>query len=358
MAEASFADRYAEAGIAPSAEIIQRRQTSAERIVDAATAAQILDLVTYYFDLKAPDPVWLRDEFLKDDPTFSLINNRREAQTLCAIMLSWLVAGGTNGDLAALALVVGHLGGNRAPQEAGWLLAEAYSTRALLAVKQRAPQSVEPKVQWTATKGLEQEIAAVPANEWATLLSVIGKVRKESQSSMSNMSTQATAIAAELMRRTDYQREETQILWWVFGGQSRSLERPFATLEPPQAAVVAAIDLGALTTVSRVGPIAAPALLAKVIAGAKKSRAGPATTLADAIDNLQVDDLAKLDVDTDKASLAMMPVMGALTLAKTMGAGAWHRPFAERTGLAVSIAFEPIDLAQQLYNELLLGQIL
>lgn len=355
MAEASFADRYAEAGISPTAEIIQKRQTGVDRIVDSVTKVQVIDLVAFYYGLQTPDPVWLRDELLKDDPTFSLISNKREAQLLSAIMLGKLIFKGD--DLAALSVVVGQASGRRSPQEAQWLIHEANDALARFAVSQRTPRNVESKVAYTTVKSLEKEIAAVGPNDWAALLAMIGKVRSESQSSMATMSKQATAIAEELERRTGFQREESQMLWWVYNGLSRSLDRTFATLDSLQAAIVAAVDLARLTTRSRVAPVAAPVLLERVIAGSKKMKARSAT-LSGAVDGLQADDLAKLEIDSTKVLPPMTPITTALGLAATMGMGAWHSKFSDMVGFSATTEFEPLELSRQLYHEHLLGQLL
>ena len=55
---------------------------------------------------------------------------------------------------------------------------------------------------------------------------------------------------------------------------------------------------------------------------------------------------------------AILLIAAALDLAKTMGNGAWHARFSSKTGLDASIMSEPLALANQLYREHLLGQLL
>lgn len=354
MSKLSFADRYAAAGIAPTAEIILKRQTSSDRIVAATTYDRVIELVALFYGLPVQDPIWLRDEFLQDDPTFSLIQNRREAQVLAAIMLNKLIEGGD--DFAALSVVVGGVAGRRSPPQAAWLVQSAHDALAGFAISQRKPTDIGEKVTSTAIKNIEQDLAAVAENDWPGLLAALTKVRKESQNSMVTMSAQTTAIVAELSRRLAYQREESQILWWVFSGLSQSLDRMFSKLEGMQAAIVAALDLGSLTTASRVGPIAAPAVLDRVIDGAKKPRVP--TALSRAVDGLGVVDLAKLDVGPPPTTPSMMPITAALNLATTMGAGVWYAKFTELTGMPAETVFTPSELSQQLYLEDLLGALL
>src|SRR3546814_8838342 len=92
MTKFNFADRYAQAGLSPSAEIIVKRQETVERIAEDITNDQILDLVSAYYDAGDVDLTWFRDEFLTNDPIFSLVDNERECRTLPAILLGLRVA--------------------------------------------------------------------------------------------------------------------------------------------------------------------------------------------------------------------------------------------------------------------------
>ena len=139
---------------------------------------------------------------------------------------------------------------------------------------------------------------------------------------------------------------------------SRTLERSFATFGPQQAALVGAVDLGDLTTVTRLGPVAAPAMLERVIAMGKRPKGSAPRDLTSAIDGLAREDLERLRVFPDEVPARLAPVTAAVALAKTIGAGAWHKRFLETTGLKATIAFEPAGLASQLYREHLLGQLL
>lgn len=356
MAEFSFADRYAEAGIAPTAETIAARQAPAERIVDDASPTRILDLAGIYYGCPGLDLTWFREEFAKEDPTFSLINNERETRVLAAAMLGALLADEDN--QAILAVVVGNVSGHRPPAQAEWLLRDAEEALGRLAVAQRRPPSIDTKVMPTVTTKLADEVAALAANDWATLLTLLGKIRSESQSSAKTTSGQVTAALSALRKQVQLQREESQMLWWLVGGHSSSLSRSFAAFGTAQAAVVGALDLGALTTVTQLGPVAAPAILERVIALAKRPKGVGRTDLAGAIDGLSRDDLERLPASSSDLPARLAPVSAALALARSVGVGAWHDRFQEVSGLPATIEFEPVALAAQLYRENLLGQLL
>lgn len=356
MAKFNFADRYAEAGLAPTSQTIANRQAPADRIVGNATSENILDLVGAYYASPSLDLAWLRDEFAQEDASFSLVNNERETRVLAASILGTLVANGN--AVAILAVLVGGVAGLRQPPEAQWLLREAASELLARSVADRKPAEIDTKVTPTAISKLADEIAAVPVNDWASLLAMLGKIRSEAQGSVGTTSRQTTAALAELELNMRYLREESQMLWWLFGGHSRSLQRSFKTFRPQQAALVGAVDLGSLTTVSQLGPVAAPAMLERIVILAPTPKGTPVRDLASAVDGLPEEDLQRLEIFEDKLPARLAPVTAAIDLARTIGKGAWHSRFRERTGLEATIALDPVALGEQLYREHLLGQLL
>ncbi|OHC26960.1 MAG: hypothetical protein A2Y50_03465 [Pseudomonadales bacterium RIFCSPLOWO2_12_59_9] len=355
MSQPTFADRYAEAGLTPNAQLITHRCESSKRIVTNITDQQILDLAATYYESPDVDLGWFRDEFVKEDASFSLVNNAREARVLAAAMLDQLVAGGN--CIAILAVTVGHVAGKRPPSQAEWLVASAKKALGIRSVENRSPAAVE-KIAPTAFKDLAQDIAnTATESDWAKLAAVLGKVRTEAQNSGKAIVAQSNNALAELDRQMKLMREETQMLWWLIGGHSRLLERGFTKFDPQQAALVGAIDLGTLTTCSELGPVAAPAMLERVIAISKKAKGSETRELSTTIDSIALVDIEKLQINA-KLPPRLAPITAAIDLARTIGPGAWHARFKAVTGFDASISFEPLSLAEQLYREHLLGQLL
>ena len=355
MDEFKFADRYAQAGLAPSGPLIVAREESARRIVSTIIDSNILDLVAAYYGSTDVDLAWFRDEFAKEDPSFSLVNNEREARVLAAAILGNLID--DENPKAILSVIAGNIAGHRPPSEAQWLLPSAKTAFGQLAVIDRKPKDVNTKVTSSFTSKLTEEVSSLPGNDWAALLVILGKIRAESQNSNKTISTQSTNALSEINRQMQIMREESQILWWLFGGHSRSLERSFSAISLPQAAIVGAVDLGCLTTFSELGPIAATAVLERVLSSAKKAKGQTLCELAAAVDGLPVEDAARLEVFAELPP-RLAPVTAAIHLSRTMGPGNWHARFQENTGLSASIQFDPLALSEQLYREHLLGQLL
>lgn len=356
MGEFRFADRYAEAGLTPSAQLITLRGESAKRIVDNITNQYILDLAAAYYGSPEVDLAWLRAEFAKEDASFSLVHNEREVRVLAAAMLGQLVVDGD--PTAILAVIVGNVVGNRRPSQSEWLLVNAKEALGRFSVVNRSPKKVQKKITPAGTTGLAEEIASVPQNDWAALLTVLGKIKNEASSSSRTTALQSTNALDDLDCQMQLMREESQMLWWLFGTHSRLLERGFATFAPQQAALVGAVDLGTLTTKSTLGPIAAPAMLERVIALAKKAKGQSSCELSATIDSFTSEDLERLKVFHAELPPRIAPVTAAIDLARTIGVGAWHARFNAKTGLDASFQFDPLSLAEQLYREYLLGQLL
>lgn len=354
MARFTFADGYREAGLMPPAEIITLRQGPVNRITEKITNPQILDLACVYYGNLNVDLDWFREEFRTEDAGFSLINNERETRVLAALILGELIY--NENAVAILAVSVGSFRGGRVPAQSTWLLTEAEQSFVTLSVEGRQTQAISTKLTPTITQKLTEEISGLVTNDWAGLLTILGKIRTEAQSSAKTTATQATTALQTLERQSKLMREESQMLWWLIGGHSTTLDQSFAALGSRQAAIAGALDLGELTTCSLFGPVAMPAMLERVIALAKKTKVQQSLDFASAIDGFAEKDLKRLQAPKElPATLA--PVSEAIKLSQLMGNGVWHKRFKETTFLEPLIDIESIPLAEQLYRECLLEQL-
>ncbi len=355
MAKFTFADRYAEAGLSPNSEQINSRLEPVKRIVADINNDQILDLVAVYYGSTDVNLEWFRDEFLQEDASFSLVNNERETRVLAALILGELID--DENAVAILAVSIGRVKGSRVPSQSPWLVVNAEDALGKLSVANRASKEIVVKVIPTYTTGLDEEINALVPSDMPTLSAMLGKIRAEARESARTVAGQVTTTLNALVHQSQQMREESQMLWWLIGGHSRTFERSFTTFGPQQAALIGAVDLGALTTYSEFGPVAIPAMLERVIASAKKTKGQVSRELITAIDGFATEDLERIDLPTQLPA-RLAPVITAIDLARTMGIGAWHSRFQTKTGLDASIQFDSVSLAEQLYRECLLGKLL
>lgn len=355
MSGLNFADSYAQAGLAPSGTIITARQAPAERILTNLKSPQIFDLVQLYFGQPDLDLTWLRDEFIKDDAAFSLVNNRRECVVLTATMLEAQVAAGDGQTI--LALLTTSVSGKRTVTEFSGLLDKAKAALLSRAVAARQPAKIDPNLNISATHPkLADEIAAIPVNDWVTLVATLGKLRVEAADASKAIAAKASTTFGAMDAQLQYMREETQMLWWLFGEHSRVLKRHFSALHPGMAAIVAGVDLGDLTTTSIFGPIAAPAMLERVLRLARPEK-GQIKSLAAVLDEASPTDLQALNIFGKDQPPCIFPIMTAIQRAKENSVS-WHTGFETATGIKATTEFEPIELATQIYYEHLLGQML
>jgi hypothetical protein len=355
MSKLNFADRYAHAGLSPGGAIIAARQAPADRILKGLTVPRIFDLVQLYFEQPDLNLTWLRDEFIQEDPAFSLVDNQRECIVLAATMLDAKIALGNS--QAILALLTTSVSGKRVAAEFGWLLDEAKAGFLRQAVAARQPEKIDTSLKVTTTQQkVAEELAATPVNDWPTLLGNVGKVRTEASEASKAIATQASAAFVAMEKQLKYMREETQILWWLFGEHSRTLNHHFSAYSPGVAAIVAGVDLGNLTTASILGPVAAPAMLERVLRLTNVEK-GRKYCLADVLDGIEVNELQALRIFGKDQPPRVFPVMTAIAKAKD-SPGAWRGSFEKLTGIKATTEFEPIELATQIYHEHLLGQLL
>jgi hypothetical protein len=355
MSGLNFADIYAQAGLSPSGTIITARQAPAERILNDLKFARKSDLVRLYFGQPGLDLMWLRDEFVQEDAAFSLVNNQRECVVLAATMLEAEVAAGDGETI--LALLTTSVSGKRPVNEFNYLLDKAKAALLYRAVDARQPAKTDLNLKISATHPkLAEEIAVVPVNDWPTLVATLGKMRVEAAEGSKAIATQASTTFDAMNTQLFYMREETQMLWWLFSDHSRTLKRHFRTFHPGMAAIVAGVDLGDLTTKSILGPIAAPAMLERVIREARPADRR-SYSLAGVLDEASAADLQALKLFGKDQSPWIFPITTAIQKAKE-NPGAWHASFELATGLNAATEFEPIELATQIYYEHLLGHLL
>lgn len=355
MNKMTFADRYARANLKPTQEMIAAREAPTTRIAKALTGEQLFSLAEFCFGCKPGDIGWLVDEYHKDDQSFSAYDNQQECVLLASTILSCKIADGDGKTV--LAVLTTSFQGRRMPSGIEWLVDEAETKLAHDAVSGRNVQAVNTAFKFASMPDLATEIAAVQVNDWAGLLSKMSSVRAEAQSGVEALASNLARAINAVHENTRYTKEESQILWWLFGENSRTLNRPFATMSTAQLGIVAGIELGELTKVSVLGPVAAPAVLDRVLDAGRKEKGSPkANSLSTAVDAFEAKDLAMFKVHGNRP-VAAFPVMTAIAKAQENGSGSWQTAFGKITGLDPQLELSPNLLARQLYHEHLLGQL-
>lgn len=199
------------------------------------------------------------------------------------------------------------------------------------------------KEEETLTKTLEQ-VANAP--EHTQLQTHVGNVFRTLLKAV-HRSESALDGAAHDLRCAD---EETNILWWLAGGSSRDLNKPWSTLKDA-VPLVAGWELADLTDVA-LGPQDAAALLERVVSESKgKSKEQPLHVYVNAVP----EDWAKARAaKLDERPIDLAPLALALSHRIKSDTATWQSFFESNSGLKASTTLAPERAARLAYVEALL----
>jgi hypothetical protein len=347
-----FADWYRVVSLDPRPELLLQRWKAIEAFTNDASVLDILDLTRIFYALKPKQDTLLerlRTGFKATDESFPMRGNDAELQVLAgAALVDFLRHSDGWNWAAALALVVAGFGSHRKSIVAAIpSLAANHLTKAsaeLRSKKLKAPISSEfvPKLKevQTALQSNQMPSVAEPLNLTLT--------------AASNAIQQLMEWAADVSTQEALRTEESQILWWLFGGHSRDLDTRFSKLAEPSAILISAKELSDLT-LAMPGPLSARAFLDVVIKSAHPDLQG-GQSLLDTVSACTLDWQRSLitisglgDVDE------LCPIHCAV--ARSVDAGgkkAWQAAYSSVTRLKASDKFQALDLSHQVYRERLL----
>ena len=265
MSNINFADRYAEAGISPTAAIIELRQASATRISKDIAKPRVLDLISTYYGLEGAEPHLVPRRIREG-------GRKLQSGEQCAGMRSSCRRDprGAGGDRECDPHTRDDRGFHR------WRASSRGKPRLVRSLRPTCDQHSFDRDKDQSDRHAEPERGTPsPPSRSGRHLGNAWKVRLEEQEAIKSLATQVSNSLSPLVRQVSLMREETQILWWLFGESSRTLNKPFRSFTAPQAAVLAGLELGQLTNVTILGPVAAPAMLERVIQLAPERLPGP-----------------------------------------------------------------------------------
>lgn len=352
---------YAKLGIATSASLIEARKAAAQAGYVAFKRPHLGGAVRCALGLGVtPDVVPLFTAMRAKDPTLDLELTDKEAQLLLGAIVAAEMSEGTGlGGLAALGVVTGSFGGVRQSSVDPGLVAAAEQSLANLQMASGGQSSnlVVAKRPDDVTAAIE---ALAPLNtnygQTLTAASVTAAIQKLAEyvdSAHTAAATQAK-VAIAYSRRLE---EELRTYWWVVGGWSDQLGKPFKALGQSDAALRAGVELAEKTTLP-LGLFAAPALLDKVIRQDRKARlTKPA--VGDAVKEVDENWRKGRQKVAATGSGDLLPLSLALELSAESGdADDWRPRFKRLTGIDAGSAMGPLDTALQIYREILFGRAL
>lgn len=301
------------------------------------------------------------EAFRNLDSTFAQRNNEHEQQVLAGASLVHCVGAREEDDhegsvwTAVLAATALEASGLHVADLNMTLNEQASEVRAglhTLAKEQRRRRPFKTTLMTTKEEDDFKKVIGATVADHSQLQVNFGKAFQTLLTAV-NRSKRALDAAAHGLRCAD---EETNILWWLAGGSSRDLDKPWSVIKNA-APLVAAWELADLTDVA-LGPQNAAALLEQALPETKGNK-GKEQALHVYV-NAVPDEWAKgCTAKTDARALDLAPLSLALSK-RVEGNSATWQPFFESVsgGLKAETGLTPERVARQAYSEAMLFRTL
>lgn len=324
-------------------------------VVDTAQAADyfmVEVLVRYAFATKAPADGGKNEELSKKHQEFlvSIAGNessmnpsvsRRELQILSAAVLVRLFSRLPD---AAIAVLNASCGGKRQVDLPMDLVERA--KKALVAFSQKKQLRPSEKELGIVPPAFEFQVSAEAT---ASMTPDLWKVELENlheaaQKAIGNVVAQQNQITKRLVRQVSLGEEELQMLWWLIGDYSWTLDAPFKDISDLVKPLVFGKELGNLAQISP-GPASVAAML---------SRAGVTGDSLSVLDVVNGADMkwAKEITKSKRLSPVTTPLHFALeTRCDIESNDAWLPLWASKSGLPSDTSMSAVQIAELFYRE-------
>ena len=339
-----FADWYSRVRMDPPLEVLNARWSGIEGVRRSLKPHDILNLVRAACAQKShagEDWTSLREEFKKADPSY-LMNKEAEFSVLAAIALVVQLDEAAEDELSSLiayCLSSATFNGWKCVLDALPARATAHLHDQAIAVRRR--RTAEGKAVWLESSRQIDALAQAVGSGFATYGAMVTAVK--------SIVNDVNAIRMAVIQNNRAADEELNILWWLFGEWCPQVDSEFKAAAQLGFPLLAASQLASLTEFVP-GPVAHRRFLLRAL-----QTAGSATHLA----------VAALVSDTPqewrKSVLRSFLLGGSDFQPILMRIDATVGRAAGEGGLSTGDATEPspatLDLAEQLYGEILIGRI-
>lgn len=296
-----------------------------------------------------------RQCFRDHDETFPLSGNEKELQLLACSCLAVLINANDykQSAEAALSILTADFNGAREVQSPIDLIGIANESITLLGIESRKRSGLaKPAVKFNkiSMKDITDSIAA---NNWPDISQAFSSTEDViNDKLLTQVQTQFNTVMSRTQKLIEIQDEELQMLWWVIGEYSHSLDCPFDKLEQNSKALVLAAELANETKLLP-GPAAIKALLSR--AGLTKQRKKIKITAAI---NSASEEWLKSQIDDKNITPLTTPIHFAIERQLETGAGdSWIAGWSASTNIDKDFSLTAIDLSTLYYRESLLASL-
>lgn len=348
-----FADWYRKVTLACDSTLLQHRWNGLDAFVNDASHEEVIELARLFFGLPPRDNSFissLRKRFKEADEAFPMRDNDAELRVLAgAALVKLLDYDDKWSTLSALTLICG----------ASWALREAPVQDIVAKARTQITTSTQSRRQRHAlivpqAKTQQEKLGEVRNAFQANQLPNAGTALDAVLTGVSASLDGLTSWADALTRQVQIWDEESNVLWWLYGGHSRDLNKPFAELETGFAILVAAKELADLVHVLP-GPPSALAFLDRTIRPGRedvKEKLSVASVVAACPLEWQERFLAQPEI---KNILDLCPVHTAVAKSvEVKGNKSWQAAYESLTALNSRTKIAPLDVSLQAFHERLL----
>jgi hypothetical protein len=356
MAHRHFADWYESVSLRHDSNTLDARWKAVEQLLDSLKISAAPGLVRTFFDLPGADSYCeeIRSAAKLHDTSYLISNDRNELTVLSGGVIAASVEKSSHlADAVALAVSCADAQGMRQAKRIQGVVDETSKYLAEDAVRTRQV-NVDIKVLDIDASGLTKLLGmkgGVTINDFNSGWTASEAIFKELITSHTKH-TDSVQTVLKLVLQTE--KEKSNILWWIVSEYTLDGAKPFSKLHVPEACYWGARDLAHLT-IYLPGPLGGPAYLHRMLRTVK-SKLPSLVTVSECVEACDSDwkkDWAKNIAVQQLPDLC--PMLFALTKSVEVGAGKeWVAAFVNATGLAEGSKAEPVRLATQVYNELLL----
>lgn len=356
----SLGPLYGKLGLATSPQIITARRAAAQAGFQAFKRVHLSGMLRAAFglgDSEGSKPLF--DVMRGADPTLDMQPSDKEAQLLAgAILQAEINHKSALGNLTALGVLTASFGGVR--QSAVMPDLAKAADQALANAQIGSSGGPTPFVVAKRPDDVNEAVEGLSLMQTNYGQTVTGPIAiaaiKKLADSVDTVQETSVAQANAAIAYTRRLEEELRTYWWVVGGWSDALRKPFKDLDQSEAAIRAGAELAHKTSLP-LGLFAAPALIDKVIRQDRKGRLAK-TSLSTAVSGIDVAWRTSFKAAAENFG-DLLPVTLALHLAAESGdADDWQPRFKRRTGFAATTTLGALDLALQVYREIILGRTL
>lgn len=355
----SFSDWYRIAAIEPTEEILNNRWEGIEAVVSKLDTQSSLDLVRLFLG-KLSDGADFKDKFKNSfkeaDPTFRMTDNELELQVLAGVSIIQCLSGNKNDIVTAIATICAYFQDTSSmpPLQDVPRIAHEFVVNRSLGVRSRG-EIASIKTDLANLKEQKQALLEqMPQNNYSAaqeqMDALIGKIQQNNTQLISKINKTTRAINDSLL----LQQEETQMLWWLMGEYSTTVNMQMSKIPLPFACLIVANELSEHTQIVP-GPITIRALIDRMLNVGRKS-AKKESSIKEVI-NKATSDWKKQylsEIQLGKAE-DLCPMHYAL--AKSNEAGdktSWVPIFKNKYSMDADKPIAVLDITVQIYNEMLL----